>query len=190
MVSMNLRKLHRNIAPILFLPLLLSALTGVAYRVGRSWLGLPDQFGEIMMAIHEGEFLGRPLVPFYVLLLGVGLVALVITGITMFKLQKSSREAESKSTQFSSRLLHSFLAPVLFLPLLVSASTGIAYRLGRAWFGLSGEQAKFFLEIHEGRYLGSSLRIVYVSLVGLGLLALLATGIQMTGIFRSRSPRL
>ena len=36
---MNFRKLHRKIAPILFLPLLLSALTGISYRIGRSWRG-------------------------------------------------------------------------------------------------------------------------------------------------------
>ncbi len=81
-------------------------------------------------------------------------------------------------------MLHSFLAPVFCLPLLVSALTGITYRLGKAWFGLSGEQAKFFLNIHQGTYLGSSGRVVYILLVGLGLLALLTTGIQMTGVFR------
>lgn len=188
-MNLNLRKLHRNLAPILFLPLLLSALTGVAYRVGRTWLGLPRRFGDIMMAIHEGRFLGRPLVPVYVLLMGLGLVALVVTGITLIKQRRKTSDVQSNPTPFDFRLLHSFLAPIFFLPLLVSASTGVAYRLSTAWFGLSGEQAGFLMDIHEGSYLGSLLRVVYVLLVGLGLLALLVTGIQMTGIFRSRSLR-
>ncbi len=37
---MNWRKLHRFIAPILLLPILLTTITGVAYRVGRSWFGM------------------------------------------------------------------------------------------------------------------------------------------------------
>ncbi len=53
---MNLRKLHRQTAPILFIPLLLTALTGVAYRIGRSWFGLPKEFGNFMMLLHEGRF--------------------------------------------------------------------------------------------------------------------------------------
>lgn len=82
---MNPRKLHRKIAPILFLPLLLSALTGVSYRIGRSWFGLSNEFGNLMMTIHEGRYLGKPLVPIYVLLTGLGLIGIVITGISMLK---------------------------------------------------------------------------------------------------------
>ncbi|WP_414625261.1 peptidase [Calothrix sp. CCY 0018] len=84
-------------------------------------------------------------------------------------------------------MLHSLLAPVFFLPLFVSVSTGIIYRLGKAWFGLSAQQAQFFMSIHQGSYLGSSLQAIYILLIGLGLLIMLVTGIQMTGIFRSRT---
>lgn len=186
---MNLRKLHRQSAPILFLPLVLTALTGIAYRLSKSWFDVPDRFGDIMMALHEGRFLGRPLVPVYVLLVGLGLVALVITGLALFKLPKTNSGGELKPITLSSRLLHGVMAPVFFLPLLVSAATGIIYRLGSAWFGLSDQQAKFFLDVHEGKFLGSSLRVVYILFIGLGLLALLVTGIQMTSIFRNRAPR-
>lgn len=183
---MNWRQLHRKFAPLLFLPLALSALTGIGYRVSKSWLDVPDRFGNIMMALHEGRFLGRPLVPVYVLLIGLGLIALVISGLALFKLPKS-RDRGLKPAKVSSRLLHGVMAPIFFLPLLVSASTGVIYRLGSAWFGLSDQQASFFLDIHEGKFLGSSLRVLYVLFVGLGLLALLVTGIQMTSIFRDRS---
>lgn len=187
MSSMNFRKLHSKMALIVFIPLLLSAFSGVAYRIGRSWFGQSDQFGEFMMVIHEGRFLGQALVPFYVLLTGLGLVGMLITGITMLRKRKKNNNGELKPAKFSLRLLHGFVAPVLFLPLLVSASTGITYRLGKAWFGLPKDQAKFFLDIHQGSYLGKELRAVYVLLVGLGLLGMLVTGIQMTGIFRSRT---
>ncbi|MGL5032635.1 MAG: hypothetical protein ACRC6M_02405, partial [Microcystaceae cyanobacterium] len=78
-------------------------------------------------------------------------------------------------------------APILLLPLFVSASTGVIYRISRAWFNLPKEQVKIFMDIHQGSYLGPSLRVIYVLLVGLGLLVILATGLQMTGIFRKRA---
>jgi hypothetical protein len=184
---MDLRRFHRKLAPVIIFPLLLSAFSGIAYRIGRSWFGLSDNFGDFMMVIHEGRFLGKPLVPVYVLLVGVGLIAMVATGVSMIKKRRKHSQSESKSIKLNARLLHGFLTPVFFLPLLVSASTGIIYRLGKAWFGLSAEQAKFFLNIHQASYLGKDLRALYVLIVGLGLLAIIATGIQMTGILRKRS---
>ncbi|MGB3639156.1 MAG: PepSY domain-containing protein [Rivularia sp. (in: cyanobacteria)] len=186
---MNFRKLHRKIAPILFLPLLLSALTGMSYRIGRSWFGLSNEFGNLMMTIHEGRYLGKPLVPIYVLLTGLGLIGIVITGISMLKPRKKIDKNNLKPAKFNARLLHSLIAPVFFLPLFVSASTGIIYRLGKEWFGLSAQQAQFFMSIHQGSYLGSSLRAIYILLIGLGLLIMLVTGIQMTGIFRSSTSK-
>jgi hypothetical protein len=89
---MNLRKLHRQAASFIFIPLLLTALTGVAYRIGRSWFGLSDEFGEFMMVIHQGEilltihqgaYLGATFKPIYVLLVGVSLAIMLATGIQM-----------------------------------------------------------------------------------------------------------
>ena len=134
---MNVRKLHRKSAPIIFLPLLLSALTGLAYRIGKSWLGLSDDFGRFVMTIHKGRFLGKPLVPVYVLLVGLGLVGMIVSGLTMLKPRSNAKPEPSKSAKFSIRLLHRVLAPIFFLPLAVSAITGMAYRLGKAWLGLS-----------------------------------------------------
>ena len=74
MTNLNFRKYHRKIAPILFIPLLLSAFTGISYRISRTWFGISDDFGESILALHEGKFLGKPLVPFYVLLVGLGLL--------------------------------------------------------------------------------------------------------------------
>jgi uncharacterized iron-regulated membrane protein len=189
MPAINLRKFHNKISPIIILPLLLSALSGVAYRIGRSWFGLSDQFGDLMMVIHQGEFLGKPLVSVYVLLVGLGLIAMIATGIAMWKQRQKTDQIRPNSEKFSPRLLHSFLAPVFFLPLFVSAFTGIIYRLGKSWFGLSDGQANLFMNIHQGNYLGTSLRAVYVLLVALGLLGMIVTGFQMMNIFRNRAAR-
>ena len=182
-MSVTFRKLHRRIAPILFLPLLASALTGVAYRLGRSWVGIPSSVANFLMVIHQGEYLGQPLVPIYVLLVGLGLIGMIVTGLTMIKRPGNRPQNQTKLTL---QKFHQILAPIVFLPLLVSAVTGITYRLGTAWFGMSNEQAAIFLRIHQGTYLGSFWRVFYVFLVGLGLVAMLFTGIKLTGIFPRR----
>lgn len=184
---MNFRKLHRKIAPILFLPLLLTALTGVVYRLGRNWFDLPNAAAEVMMTIHEGGFLGEALVPIYVLLMGLGLLGLIATGLIMITKRKPGKAKANVKQDW--RWYHRIIAPIALLPLLISATTGIGYRLGKAWFGLSNDQAAILLRLHQGSYLGDALKPIYVLLVGLGLLVLLISGIQMTGIFRKRQPK-
>jgi hypothetical protein len=178
---MNLRKLHRQSAPILFIPLLLTALTGVVYRLGRSWFDIPDGFSDFLMMVHEGGFLGAPLVPFYVLLIGLGLLGMVVTGLAILKPQRQTNQNKSK---LDFRRFHRFLVPIAFIPLIVSSLTGIGYRLGKAWLGLPNDQVAFLLKIHQGSYLGPVFRAFYVLFVGVGLVGLLVTGVQMTNIFR------
>ncbi|KKJ01544.1 PepSY domain-containing protein [Prochlorothrix hollandica] len=178
----NLRKFHRQVAPFLFLPLLLTAVTGVGYRIGRSWFNLPSDAAEFFLVLHEGRFLGQPLVPIYVLWIGLSLLAMLVTGWVMVSQRKPLIALPKKDW----RSVHRFVAPIALLPLGVSAITGIAYRLGKAWFNLPPEQTSFLLRLHQGTYLGSSLRPFYVLLVGSGLVGLLITGIQLTPLFRKR----
>lgn len=175
------RKLHRQLAPILFLPLLASALTGVAYRLG-NWFGIPNLVGDVLMSIHQGEYLGKKLVPVYVLLIALGIVGMSLTGLTMLDHRSSD---DTGQTKLSTRSTHRRLGLILLLPLSISAETGVAYRLGRDWFGMSSEQVEFLLEIHQGLYLGSTFSIFYILLLGSGLVALLIAGIKMTSLGRS-----
>lgn len=179
---MNLKKLHRKSAPILFLPLFLTAITGIGYRIGNTWFGIPGSVADFFMTLHEGRFLGQALAPVYVLLVGLGLLGLLVTGIVMVLKRKPAKGKPKKDN----RWVHRILAPITFLPLLLSAASGIAYRLGQAWFGLSSEQASMLMRIHQGSYFGSTGRAIYVLLVGLGLVVLLVTGIQLTPMFRKR----
>jgi len=80
----TLRKLHSNLAPIILLPFIITAITGIAYRLGRSWFGLTKDQTHFLMAIHQGDFFGKQLEPIYVLLNGLGLLFMLITGIVMF----------------------------------------------------------------------------------------------------------
>lgn len=77
------RKLHQTVAPIVLLPLLITMTTGVVYRLGKSWFGLSKEQAHVLMVIHEAEYLGQTLEPFYVLLNGLGLLWMLITGGVM-----------------------------------------------------------------------------------------------------------
>ncbi len=185
------RKLHRSIAPIIFLPLLLSTVTGLGYRLGKSWFGMSADLGDLMMVFHQGEFLGQKLVPIYVLLVGLGMLGAIVTGLSMTKI--FSRDLplgvlrnRPKNPKSDHRKIHGLLAPIAFLPLAISAITGIIYRLGKSWFGMSDQQAAIFLRIHQGSYLGNFFKSIYILSIGLGLIAMLVTGINMTRIFRQR----
>lgn len=86
------------------------------------------------------------------------------------------------------RTLHATIAPFVFLPLLITICTGVAYRLGKSWLGLSRDQVHFLMVIHEGEYLGKTLEPLYVLLNGLGLLWMLTTGGMMAYQNAVRSP--
>ena len=74
------------------------------------------------------------------------------------------------------RKWHSTLAPIVMLPLMMTVSTGVIYRLSKDWFGLSRDQVHFLMSIHEGEYLGHTLEPFYVLLNGLGVVWMLVTG--------------
>lgn len=181
MNHLNFSKIHRKIAPILLLPLLLTALTGLAFRIGRSWFGVSDKLGDTILKIHEGGFLGATLVPFYVLLMGLGLLGLLVTGLSIFN---SRRNLPRPQTTPDWRRYHYTFALIGGLPLLLALLTGIAYRLGENWFGLSEEVGEILLDIHQGAYLGSALRPFYVLVLGGSLVILLVSGVQMMGFLR------
>ena len=74
------------------------------------------------------------------------------------------------------RKLQLTIAPFVILPLLITVSTGVIYRISKDWFGLSRNQVHFLMVLHEGEYFGKTLEPVYVLLNGLGLLWMLFTG--------------
>jgi hypothetical protein len=77
------RKLHRTVAPIVLLPLLITMMTGVTYRLSKDWFGFSRDQVHFLMTLHEGEYLGPTLEPIYVLLNGLGLLWMLVTGSIM-----------------------------------------------------------------------------------------------------------
>lgn len=88
------RRLHRKLAPILFIPFFLTATTGIIYRIGNSWFGMPAKYAKLMMYLHQGTFVGSQLRPIYVLLNGLGLVAMLASGIVMSGIFSSNKRPQ------------------------------------------------------------------------------------------------
>jgi hypothetical protein len=78
------RKYHSIIALIVCLPLFFTVLTGMLVTVVREWsinLGLP---AGLLLKIHTGEILH--LEKIYPILNGLGMMGLLVTGMSMTKL--------------------------------------------------------------------------------------------------------
>jgi hypothetical protein len=166
--KISLRSFHRNVAPWLGILLAFTALTGLTYRIARTWFGMPKEIGWQVLDIHAGEWLGKTGSVFYVLVIGLGLIALIGTGLVTRLAFHPGRPPLRK--------FHRVLAITLCLPLLVSAATGIAYKVGETWFGISDQTQEFLMTLHEGAWLGPALKPFYVIFVGVGLLAVIVSG--------------
>lgn len=79
------RKYHRILAIILCLPLLLTVITGMAYSIVVDWFEEGDA-GQLLLELHTLEIIH--LEKFYPFLNGLGLIGLLITGMTMTGLFK------------------------------------------------------------------------------------------------------
>lgn len=111
-LNQHLRKWHRTLAPIVLLPLFVTVATGVSYRLGKSWLGLSRDQVHLLMSIHEGEYLGQTLEPLYVLLNGLGLLWMLVTGtIMVFQQIKPLKKLQSGITQVKSLFQKPSLQP-------------------------------------------------------------------------------
>ena len=64
-------------------PLIVTAVTGIAYQIGGKWLGADEKFLKLVMNLHQGSWLGPELRPFYILLVGGALVFLCLSGLRL-----------------------------------------------------------------------------------------------------------
>jgi hypothetical protein len=82
------RKYHRQIAIICCLPIALTILSGIGYTVLDDILHIKGM-GDLMMKIHTMSFLGLDKI--YPILNGIGLIGLLVTGLTMTSLFRSKK---------------------------------------------------------------------------------------------------
>ncbi|MDJ0598474.1 MAG: peptidase [Crocosphaera sp.] len=79
------RKYHRFLAIAVSLTLILTVLTGMGYTIFDEWFH-QERFAHFLMKIHTMKILG--LDEIYPVLNGLGLVGLLVTGLTMTGLFK------------------------------------------------------------------------------------------------------
>ena len=77
----------------------------------------------------------------------------------------------------NSRQLHKILAPWIFLPLLISALTGLFYRISKDILGFSRDEVHWLMSLHEGEWLGENGELIYVILNSLGLIWMIFSGL-------------
>ncbi|MER3433025.1 MAG: peptidase [Leptolyngbya sp. ERB_1_1] len=77
---------------------------------------------------------------------------------------------------------HRLLGLIVALPLLLTVLTGMATTIEREWNLDLGVSSRILLRIHTGEIF--HLQAIYPILDGLGLIALLVTGLNMSGVFR------
>jgi hypothetical protein len=171
------RKFHRLIAPWLAIPLILTLATGITYRLGRAWFGMSKETGSRVLDIHAGGWLGGTGSVIYVILMGAGLLGLVVTGLSLVRKSRAKGQP---------RVLHRIVGAVFLLPLALSAITGIAFKVGQDWLHLPDSTLGLLMSLHQGSWLGTTIRPFYILAIGVGLLGLAITGLQMAGLFRSK----
>jgi len=83
-----LRRIHRALAPIVALPLLVTVVTGSLYQIAR----LNDNFDYYwLIQIHKGQWGPLDLQAVYPFLNGLGLLLMVATGLSLWLQTRSHR---------------------------------------------------------------------------------------------------
>ena len=75
------RKYHRILAIIVFLPITLTVLTGMAATMGREWPISTGISSRLLLKIHTGEIFNLQAI--YPILNGLGMLGLLVTGLSM-----------------------------------------------------------------------------------------------------------
>jgi hypothetical protein len=85
------------------------------------------------------------------------------------------------------RKYHRVLAGIVALPLILTTITGMLVTTVAEWKLNFGISRSFLLGLHNGELF--HLEAIYPILNGMGLLAMLITGLNMTNLFHRKSPK-
>ncbi|WP_373525607.1 peptidase [Nostoc sp.] len=85
------------------------------------------------------------------------------------------------------RKYHRIIGIIICLPLILTVFTGMMTTIVKEWPINTGLSSNLLLKIHTGEIL--HLEAIYPILNGLGLIALLVTGMSMSGLFDRKKRR-
>jgi GGDEF domain-containing protein len=169
------RKLNLQIAPILLFPLLMTSLTGIIIGLGNRSGIFPPVLIDALLLIHQGGVLGQKLIPFYVLFLGLGVLAIGLNILIKVRESLLSRSVKPSRARVN---LYKIVALILVFPLGVCIQTGVAIRLGTDWLGMTSQQTAIFESMHTGTQLPMMIGTCYTLVTGFGLILLSIVGIE------------
>ena len=160
--------LYRQLVLIISCCLLITALTGLVIGSNERLIQLPDRIVGILVNLHQGAFLGDKLVSIYVLLLALGVFSLGLKIVA----SKNNRPLLGSVAPIVADFCR-IIGLILTIPLAVCVETGLAYRLGTDWLGMSGIETAGFLSVHGGSFFAKPLDIFYLLAVSTALISLL-----------------
>ncbi|MGB7712543.1 MAG: peptidase [Microcoleus sp.] len=89
------RKYHRILAIIIALPIILTVLTGMATTIVREWPINTEISSRLLLKIHTGEIFHLQAI--YPILNGLGMIGLLVTGLSMSGLFDRRKKPTSKA---------------------------------------------------------------------------------------------
>jgi hypothetical protein len=155
-------------------PLLLTVVTGTAYRVARAWFDAPKPSVHWLLNLHDMSVIG--LHAFYPLVIGCSALALSLTGarllkfdsylLRMFKRVTSGASSPVSPTeqttvsiwpsQWTARATHRLTVSFMLLPLFITSATGVLYTVVRHWAPAGSYDpniTKLLMGLHQGTVL-------------------------------------
>ena len=170
-----MRSVHRLLS-WLFVPLLLNALTGIAYDVGVHWIGFEKKSLKWLMKLHTGSIIAKWVGVWWPVVLTVSSVVFFITGALMG--DGFQKWCARHPTPKTNRQWHRRMAVVALGPLLLVVISGGLFRSMRHILMQSKAEAAWMLAVHSGTYFGLP-TTVFPLLTTAALLAMMCTGVPM-----------
>ncbi len=168
---------HRSILPVLFPLIAFDRCHGHDLPDRAGWFGMERKTGDLVLDIHTGGWMGDHLSSVYVYLVGLSLIAALLTGAT-YLLRRGGGAGPASVTVWWGWFF--------LLPLFITATTGVLHEAGETWLPFPESFLKLLMNLHEGRWLGKEGRVYYVIVVGGALLGL---GILGLSLWRSGEKR-
>ena len=158
------RKFHNIFGSIFAFFFFLTELTGFLYSFMKQ-MGMDKKSFKILMKLHQMSILH--LQSFYPILLGLGMIALTISGLLMSFFRKNRKVELNKliNCELDSRKTHHNLSYILSIPILLISFTGFLYRFLRNWLSVPKGNKKnqnikklSFFFFNQNSFLFSSVR--------------------------------
>lgn len=170
--------MHRYLAYAVILPLAMTTITGLLYKVLLEVFGVQKEKIKFLLKLHQMSILFPNSAVIYTTLLATLVTALTIFGYTMIynPLWKFRSGRNNRFAPRSMREYHHRYSSVLFIVLLFMSLTGGVYRFCRAALGVGKEDIHWLLELHHMGFLPTWLSVIWVIFTFACIFSLIVSG--------------